>query len=208
LAIRTNTSAEPAFLLPLIIDVWPLPDFEFNRPPYFKDPGNVTFNYTIASNNDTYRFNFNLTSQYDDLDRITNMNVSSPQWGKLKLKYDEETQEPEEIARIYDMLTYDHKTTSLVLTLDGDVTNIVKYTGIVYEFKIILIDHQGYTAEKFVRLNLTLDGEWYKNWLSNNEVIDEIIIKQAPAGRITEISVFGEVTVLFNKSSNFQPKVF
>lgn len=117
--IKTNNSL--AFALPLDITIVKFPEFKFNRPPYFLNPSNVTVNYKINSNNGTYKFLFNLTEQLDDHHLVTWMNISNPRWGKLKLQYDNRTQEPTEYSRIYKLLTYDYETTSLELTIPGNV---------------------------------------------------------------------------------------
>lgn len=78
----------------------------------------------------------------------------------------------------------------------------------MYEFKILLEDNYGLVTEKYLFFNLTLDKDWYKEWLRDKGIRDDLRLFREPVGRITHISVFGEVDVEFNQSSTFRPKQF
>lgn len=79
-----------------------------NRPPYFRDAGGYQMNYTVASNNDTWRFRFNITEQLDDHNNLTYLNISSWTFGTFKYLYDPQTQVPSLLKQESDFLSYRH----------------------------------------------------------------------------------------------------
>lgn len=105
-------------------------------------------------------------------------------------------------------LSYDPDTTSLEIRLDGDITEVLEKVDTIYEFRVVLEDHQGQTVTKWIKFNLTLDHDWYRNWLNPTVYKDAVNITMVQPGRIKSISVFGEVEVSFNRSSPLKPKRF
>lgn len=139
IALRTNKSKP--FFLPFDVEVTKYPDFVFNRPPYFAEVEGYTLNYMIASDNSTYSFRFNLTETLDDHSNLTWLNVSSRSLGRLKVKYDSQTQETSNYYQNNGLLSYDSDTYELKLDISGGVPGIMRYIGGIYEIKVLLMDH-------------------------------------------------------------------
>lgn len=102
----------------------------------------------------------------DDHNNLTYMNITSYTFGRLKIKYDSQTQVPEVYKLEFNALSFDPDTDELLLEISGGVPAILKYTDAIYEIRVTLMDHEFLYAEKNLTLNLTLDHDWYDWWSS------------------------------------------
>lgn len=83
---------------------------------------------------------------------------------------------------------------------------ILKYINATYEIKVSIMDHLGLYSEKTFKLNLTMDPIFYSEYKAR--VVPGINYISPKAGRISSISVFGEVTIKLNASNQFQARNF
>lgn len=141
------------------------------------------------------------------------MNFSAPRFGRINWKYTVGGQEPYRVdSKNEDFLSFDPATNVLYLDIPGgpNMNNILGLAGGIYSIDVIISDEQGLTAAKKYYLNLTLDDEWYEEYKEklDNPYVDELQLIRQPVGRIDHISVFGEVDINLNKTSQFRAKNF
>lgn len=78
---------------------------------------------------------------------------------------------------------------------------MVRLSGAIYPIDVVLVDHKGLESHKKFMLNITLNETWYEDYLEQLAIVDELRIIWKPLGKITHISVFGEVDIKMNLTS-------